>query len=74
MTLGEKTIRTNFNVTGDSNIDKIKNLYAQLFDEVNAIAAWHDKTEKSSESNRLVAIAKTHLETSAMFAVKALTV
>lgn len=72
MTRGEKVVRPDF--AKDETVKEIKTLYAQLYDKVLAIASWHDATERATESNRLTQRALDDLETSAMYAVKALTV
>ena len=72
MTRGEEVIRPDF--SKDETVKRIKTLYAQLYDEVVGIAAWHDGNPRSTESNRLTQRAMDELETSAMYAVKALTV
>lgn len=72
MTRGEKVIRPDF--AKDEIVKEIKVLYAQLYDKVAGIASWNDITERSTESNRLTQRALDDLETSAMYAVKALTV
>ena len=63
-TYGEKIVRTDFNVTGSSTVNDIKSLSAKLINLV---------TEMETPDNRLVALAVTHYETAAMFAVKAAT-
>ena len=72
MTRGEEVIRPDF--AKDETVKEIKTLYAQLYDKVVGIASWNDITARATESNRLAQEALINLETSAMFAVKALTV
>jgi hypothetical protein len=72
MTRGEEVVRPDF--AKDETVKRIKTLYAQLYDEVIGIATWNDVTPRATESNRLAQRALDDLETSAMYAVKALTV
>ena len=64
MTKGEKIVRTDFNVSGDNEITKIKNLFAKLIDDVELIRV---------NDGRLVAMVQTKLEDVAMYYVKLLT-
>lgn len=63
-TLGEKRVRTDFNVSGDSLIDLIKQKTAEL---INIVEVLKDKDA------RLASIAQTSYEEAAMWAVKAAT-
>lgn len=63
-TLGEKRVRTDFNVSGDSLIDLIKQKTAEL---INIVEGLKDKDV------RLASIAQTSYEEAAMWAVKAAT-
>lgn len=63
-TLGEKRVRTDFNVSGDSLIDLIKQKTAEL---INIVEGLKDKDA------RLASIAQTSYEEAAMWAVKAAT-
>lgn len=40
MTYGEQIIRTDFNASNDSEVQRVKNLFAKLIDEVSSI---HEK-------------------------------
>lgn len=74
-TLGEKRIRTDFNVTKDGYVDILKKRSAELIDLVNNAAAnpkWDNET--TNEWVRLKSLAMTNYELAAMFAVKAATV
>ena len=83
-TLGEKRIRTSFNVSGNDAVAKIKNKTAELIDDLQAIK--NDEVSKtyehsedvmkflSGEKLRLIALAQTAYEESCMWAVKALTI
>lgn len=66
-TLGQKTMRVEF--SSNEEVTKIKQMFADLYDEVNAISTHntHDET------TRWVEDAKYNLEIACMFAVKALT-
>ncbi len=72
MTLGEKRIRTDFNVSGDTEIDHIKKSTAQLIDYLNKHTG-DDSGAISDEQGRLVKLAQTSYEEAAMWAVKAIT-
>lgn len=75
MTLGERRIRTNFNPSGKSFIDEIKDKSAELIDLINGSAPKPELDDEDfKEFKRLQALAMTHYETAAMFAVKCLTV
>jgi len=69
-TLGEKRVRTDFNVSSSSDIDKVKRLSAELIDSVDKILP----NPKDAEQARLKALALTSYEEAAMWAVKALTI
>lgn len=83
-TLGEKRIRTSFNVSGSDAVIKFKNKTAELIDDLQAIK--NDEVSKtyelpeetlkdiSGEKLRLIALAQTAYEESCMWAVKALTI
>ena len=83
-TLGEKRIRTSFNVSGNDDVAKFKNKTAELIDDLQAIK--NDEVSKtyelseeamkhlSGEKLRLIAIAQTAYEEAAFWSVKALTI
>ena len=83
-TLGEKRIRTSFNVSGNDAVAKFKNKTAELIDDLQSIK--NDEVSKtyelseealkyiSGEKLRLIALAQTAYEESCMWAVKALTI
>ena len=71
MTLGEKRVGIGFNPSSDSTVAHIKRLAATFIDRVNAIDA--DTFEDPGEVGRLKALAMTHAEDAAMWAVKAAT-
>lgn len=82
-TLGEKRIRTDFNISGSAIVDSIKQKTADLINDLQAMrndeaAKTYDKSpevknEISGEKFRLIAIAQTTYEEAAMWAVKAAT-
>jgi hypothetical protein len=63
-TLGETRVRTTFNPGADGVVDQIKQKTAELIDLCETI---------KSKDARLVALAQTHYEDAAMWAVKAAT-
>lgn len=63
-TIGEKRIRTNFNVSGSTLVDEIKTRSAELVDLCETL---------KDKDPRLVALAQTAYEEGAMWAVKAAT-
>ena len=71
-TLGEKRVRTDFNVERDGLVDQIKKKSAELIDLVESVKPT-DGSMISSEEHRLIALAQTSYEEAAMWAVKAVT-
>ena len=69
--LGERRVRTDFNVSGESVIDEIKAKTAELINIVNDCPI--NKHQEPGESARLKALALTHYENAAMWAVKMVT-
>ncbi len=63
MSTGEDRVRVNFNVDGDSAVDKVKQETAHLIDGI----------ELHGKDRRLTALAMTAYEEAAMWAVKSLT-
>jgi len=63
-TIGEKRVRTNFNVSGSSVVDEIKQKSAELINLVETI---------KEKDPRLASLAQTGFEEAAMWAVKAAT-
>lgn len=63
-TKGEQLVRVSFNATGDSEIDRIKKLFAGLINDVETI---------KEKDPRLAAMVVTKLEDVAMYYVKLLT-
>ena len=82
-TIGEKRIRTSFNVSGDGVVDEIKCKSAALIDLLQAMrndeaSKTYDQSSEamkalSGEKFRLISLAQTVYEEAAMWAVKAAT-
>lgn len=70
MTLGEKRIRTNFNVSSSSLVDEIKQKSAHMIDLVESIGG---NAEDTDERSRLLRLAQDRYEEATMWAVKAAT-
>jgi hypothetical protein len=67
-TIGEKRVRTSFNVSNDNFIDRIKNETASLINQLDSL-----KDGSEPEKFRLISLAQTAYEEAAMWAVKAAT-
>lgn len=75
MTLGEARIRVNFNPSNDDLVHVVKSEAASWIDLVNGVGDALDvDDDKKGEFRRLQALALTHMETAAMYAVKAITI
>jgi hypothetical protein len=72
MTLGETRVRTKFNPSENGTVDQIKQTTAELID-VCELLRMDACGVFDPERARCVALAQTHYETAAMFAVKAAT-
>jgi hypothetical protein len=68
MTYGEKAVGLSFNPSGDSDVDKIKRLYAAIIDLCN-----NARDGQKSEKARLFSVAITEAQSAQMWAVKAVT-
>jgi hypothetical protein len=74
MTKGEHRVGINFNPSNDDIVGKIKRAAADLIDLIDSIPNQQDKDLYFSfEVERLKALAMTHFEDGAMWAVKAAT-
>jgi hypothetical protein len=73
MTFGERTVRHNFNPSEDSKVSAIKRCAADLIDMCEELRQGVAAEGTSMEVARCASIAITHIETGAMFAVKAAT-
>lgn len=71
-TLGEKRVRTDFNVSGNGIIDVIKKDTAKLIDTVESLKLLGDGNT-TPEKFRLIALAQTAYEEACHWAVKAAT-
>lgn len=69
MTRGEQIIRTEFNPSDSSLVGDLKMLFASLYNRVDDVREPGERSERS----RCIALALTHLETAAMYAVKGAT-
>jgi len=76
-TLGQKRVRASFNPSHDNLVDRIKAKTAELIDLCSGIGEPQSGvptiTQGDSEVARLKALAMTHYEDAAMWAVKAAT-
>jgi len=83
-TLGERRVRASFNPSGNDMVSQIKQKTAELIDLLQVVrndevSKTYDKSpeaknELSGEKLRLIALAQTAYEESAMWAVKAVTI
>lgn len=77
-TLGEKRVRTEFNVSKSSTVDLIKQKTAELINLTESLRTFgatedHPAGSLTSEGQRLVSLSQTAYEEAAMWAVKAAT-
>ncbi len=70
MTLGEYRVGISFNPSGNEQVNKLKRAAANMIDLCASIRAGQ---ENDPEISRLWALALTHIEDAAMWAVKAAT-
>lgn len=68
LTIGEKRVRTSFNVSNDNFVDRIKQESASLINQLDSL-----KDSAEPEKLRLISLAQTAYEEAAMWAVKAAT-
>lgn len=73
MTLGERRVRISFNPGGNELVNTIKRASADLIDLVGQIPKPENDEATTAEIGRLKALAMTHVEDAAMWAVKAAT-
>lgn len=69
MTLGEKLVGVDFNVTGDKSVDLIKKKSAEL---INLLDEIRDEDGASSNKKRAASYAITQFEDGCMWAVKSI--
>lgn len=74
-TLGAYRVGISFNPSGDARVNAIKAMAASFIDlcEMYRDLAAASDSETKAEVNRLLALAETHIEDAAMWAVKAVT-
>ena len=70
LSYGERAVGLRFNPSADDRVDRIKSLYAQIIDEMDALRSL---PTSSQEQRRLASVAITEAQTSQMWAVKAVT-
>lgn len=73
LTFGEYRVGINFNPGGHETVSEIKRRAADLIDFIETIPAAGQSAEQAREVGRLKALAETHIEDAAMWAVKAAT-
>jgi hypothetical protein len=75
-TLGEKRIKTDFNVSGSDAVTKIKQAGAHLIDMAEELVVEHTSSGEAincdAEKRRLISLAQTAYEQATMWHVKAL--
>jgi len=72
-TLGEYRVGIDFNPSNDDTVGQLKRASADLIDHISGIPDGSSRGAASGEVARLKALAQTHIETAAMYAVKAAT-
>ncbi len=73
MSLGEERVRTTFNPSSESAVDRIKQKTAELIDLCESARIEQRYGNAGSEALRLWSLAQTNYEQAAMWAVKAAT-
>lgn len=73
MTKGEYRVGINFNPSADDMVSKIKRAAADLIDLIEMVPSDSMDPHLDRERARLKALAQTHVEDAAMWAVKAAT-
>jgi hypothetical protein len=73
LTFGEKAVGLTFNPNGDSGVNKVKELYAEIIDIMNEFQKVEASNMNTGEHKRLASVAITEAQTAQMWAVKALT-
>src|SRR3989344_3807137 len=72
LTFGEKAVGLTFNPSGDVNVQRIKELYADIIEQLNNLRETA-KTENNGEAVRLFSVAITEAQAAQMWAVKGIT-
>lgn len=73
MTVGEYRVGISFNPSNNETVEKIKRMAADLIDTISDIEDNSMNPIRDAERKRLKALAMTHVEDAAMWAVKATT-
>lgn len=68
LSFGGKAVGLSFNPSNDPDVQKVKDLYAEIIDFCNNL-----RGEDRSEKSRLFSVAITEAQTAQMWAVKAIT-
>ncbi len=71
LSLGARRVRASFNPSKSSAVDMLKSTAAKFIDQCEALKA--NGVPEATEINRCLALAMTHAEDAAMWAVKAAT-
>lgn len=69
LTFGQRAVGLSFNPGGNEEVTKVKQLYADIIDQLDALR----NGDASPEVKRLCSIAITEAQTAQMWAVKAIT-
>lgn len=69
LTFGEKAVGITFNPGGNPDVNEMKALYAHLIDQLEGLRL----STESGEKRRMYSVAITELQSSQMWAVKAIT-
>lgn len=72
--LGEQRVRIDFNVSGNSKIDEIKQAGANFINLINSLTLPEGIESHPSEWHRLKALALTSAEEATQWSVKAITI
>ena len=70
---GEKAVGLSFNPSGDENVNRVKQLYAEIIDLCHNMRRGGEGAEMSPEQHRLYSVAITEAQGAQMWAVKAIT-
>ena len=73
LTFGEKAVGLTFNPSNNNNVQKIKELYAEIIDILHEMECPTGDNISSNHTNRLIDIAITQAQTAQMWAVKVIT-
>lgn len=72
-TRGEYLVGLGFNPSNNLDVDLVKQKAADLIDTIDGLQKESATTRQADEIGRCISLAITHVETAAMFAVKAAT-